>query len=99
MPMHGPGVRSAMFSNTWSEIQALRRNQSALRRQLKRRRWERQRALGGGGEELPEEEAAGIPSLKPSVERKLLELFLNPTLEFPLPAATLCSKVLRMNTC
>lgn len=47
----------------------------------------------GGGEESPEEEAAGIPSLKPSVERKLLELFLNPTLEFPLPAATLCSKI------
>ena len=38
-----------------------------------------------------------IPDIEPTVENKLLELFLNPTLEFPLPAATLCRKVLRMN--
>ena len=66
-------------------------------RQLKRRRQERQRAVGGGAEEPSEEEATTIPSIKPSVEKKLLEVFLNPMLEFPLPAATLCSKVLRMN--
>lgn len=67
------------MADTWLEIQLFRKRHSALKKRLNRRRLSK------------DDRAATVPVVRvdPSLERKIIEELLNPSLEFPLEAAAL----------
>ncbi len=72
-------VIGSKMADTWLEIQLFRKRHSALKKRLNRRRRSK------------DDQSASVRVVRvdPSLERKIIEGLLNPSLEYPLEAATL----------
>lgn len=70
------------MADTWLEIQLLRKRHSALKERLNRRK-----------RIHPSTPPISLHIVNPTLERKVLEGLMNPTLEFPLDAITLCKTI------
>ena len=82
----------------WEEIQLLRRQRRAFKEKLKRRREQRQSLENGSITSPayindPPPIVYGLEPIDPTVERKVMEALLNPTLQFPLELRKLASKL------